>query len=475
MNKTYFYIFLFSIILFVGQLFAGSITEVAFFFSIAVFLGLCSVFVTGSWRSNFGILNLAILIKFLLFALIIKIICLQPSDYPLFAPLETSIVTLLGFAGVLIGTIIQKKLPVPKRRLIYPINDKNFYLILYLFFLIVGYGAWLYIYITRQDAELDMTVGGVFGLLTAFGEFRDLSITAVLYYVHLSGSKKFLTHPLVIFTITVTTLAGIYSVSKQAIIQPLVYFCFSILAIKGPNYKPFWIALIVGGLLFTNVVYPFSQFARYGGGRTGTTMQRVTAIAEILPKMILDPDYSEVVNTALDKKLHTYEPYLPVAGYSLGRMAMVAEADRLVAASANTENTGWETITWGFKMVLPRFIYPDKPILASNNYLARIAGQVGGNDYLTQVSYGFMANFYNAFGYAGALIGSTLLIGGLYYWLTLFFGDYPNINIWTIAIFGQYNHLLSEQSIAGIIASIPFPLVMLVLFITTKNIAKKLS
>ena len=475
MRKNYYYVFLFSLILFIGQLFTGTQTETAFFFSTAIFFGLYAIFATGKFSSMLGLLNFAIILKYLLFGVIVKTIFLQPSDSPLFAPLQTSQVAAIGFAGVLLGTVIQRKLPVPKTRLIYPISDKNFYLVLYVFLLITGYGSWLYLYLTRQDTlELEATVGGPFGFLTAFGELRNLAITAALYYVSMCKSKRILSHPLVIFTLVVATLAGIYSVSKQGMIEPLVYFFLSVLAIKGPRYKPLWVILIVGALVFTNIIYPFSQYARYAGGRSGSTAERITVMADILPKLILDPEYRNTINTSVDKNLHKFEAYLPVAGYSLGRFAMVAEADRLIAASTYSQPTGWETITWGFKMVLPRFIYSDKPILAPNNFLAHKAGYVGANDYLTQVSFGFMANFYNAFGFPGVIIGSIVLIVGLYQWLTLFFGNSQDITIWTIAVFGQYNHQLSEQSVAGIISSIWFALIAYVPFFIAKYISKKM-
>ena len=131
MTKTYYYLFFFSTIVFVGQLITGTQTQTALFFSIAIFFGLCAVFATGKWYSMLGLLNFAIIFKHLLFGIILKIIFLQPSDSPLFAPLESSMVAAIGFAGVLLGTLIQQKLPIPKTRLIYPISDKNFFLVLY--------------------------------------------------------------------------------------------------------------------------------------------------------------------------------------------------------------------------------------------------------------------------------------------------------------------------------------------------------
>ena len=480
MKPAYYYILLFSSILFVGQLINGTPLNIAFLFSTAIVFGLCAVQATGKWNSMLGLLNLVIIIKYLLFGIILKIFFFQPSDSPLLAPMETSMVAALGFAGVLIGTMIQQKLPLPKTRLIYPIHDKNFYLVLYIFSMTVGYGSWLYFFFSRHDVwttglDLTTTVGGLYGIINAFGMFKDLSVVAAVYYAWLSKSKRLITHPLVLFPLVLSTLLGFYSTSKQGMIEPSVYLFLAILSVKGIRYKPLWGMLSFGIFIYVNLIYPFGNYIRYAGGREGSIDERIAVMSEVLPKMILEQEYRESVNMSLDKShIHKHEPYLPVAGYSFGRFAMIAEADKLIAASTNSEGTGWETITWGFKMALPRFILPDKPILAANNYLARLVGGLGANDYTTQVSYGFMANFYNAFGFIGVIIGSLLLICGLYYWLTLFFGNPANISIWVILVFGQYHHLLAEQSVSGIIASLPFPLVVLIPFTLAKKISKML-
>lgn len=474
MIKNYCYLIIFSIILFIGQLLTGTQLNTAFLFSIAILFGLCAVFATGNWTSMFGLLNLALIFNFLLFGVILKTLFLQPSDSPLLAPTQTAMVTALGFAGVLLGTLIYRKLPRAKTRLIYTISDKNFYLALYLFSLIAGYGSWLYVYLTRQGIDdVSLSVGGVFGVLGAFGGLKCLSISAAIYYVWLSKSKRLLSHPLVLFTLVLSLLVGIYSTSKQEIVEPLLYLVLTILQIKGVRYKPLWGILIILTLLYVNFIYPFSYYIRNAGGREGSTAERITIMSNALSKMAVDEEYRNSLTTSLSKSKYS-SAYLPIASNSLGRFAMVSEADKLIAASTNSEETGWETINWGFKMLLPRFINSTKPVFAANNYLAHIVGELNPRDTTTQVSYGFMANFYNAFGFTGVIVGSTLLISSLYYWLSLFFGNPANLNIWVILVFGQYNHNLTEMAVSGIIASITSPVITLIAFLISKNTAKLL-
>lgn len=473
MRKITIRILIFSILLCLGQLIVGTEIRVAFLFSIAIFFGLVATFATGKWNSLFGLLNFSLIIKFLLFGVVVKIIFLQPSDHPLRAPVETAMVSALGFAGLTIGTLIQAKIPRPKIPLIHTINDKYFYLVLYIFSMIAGYGSWLYVYISRQGiTDIESAVGGVFGVLGQFGEYKNLSISAAIYYLWVSGSKRLLSHPLVIFTLLLSILIAIYSTGKQEMLLPLIYLILTIIAIKGIRYKPLWIIIFTGLVIYTNFVYPFSQYIRHAGGREGSTSERIALMSEVVSKMATDEEYREDLVTKTSKTKD--EIYLPVGGASLGRFAMVAEADRLIAASTSFESTGWETINWGFSMILPRFINPDKPIFAPNNYLAHIAGDVSGNDYTTGVSYGFMANLYNAFGFTGVFVGSAIVICLLYYWLSLFFGNATKLDIWTILVFGVFDHILTEQVVGSIIASIWFPVLTLVPFFLAKKIGELL-
>lgn len=146
---------------------------------------------------------------------------------------------------------------------------------------------------------------------------------------------------------------------------------------------------------------------------------------------------------------------------------MVCEADRLIAATERTQGyTGWETITWGFKLLTPHALLPSKPIYPAANYLAHIAGDTAARNDETQWAYGEFANFYNAFGLAGVILGSIIMFAGFYYWLTLFFGN-PKwasrptaASLGLIFVIGTYQHSIVENSISSVIASLTGPVIL---------------
>lgn len=146
---------------------------------------------------------------------------------------------------------------------------------------------------------------------------------------------------------------------------------------------------------------------------------------------------------------------------------MIGEADRLISATEKQQAfTGWYTILWGFEMILPRAISPNKPVFSSANYLSHIAGDSHRSDFTTQWAYGVMANFFNAFSFLGTFIGTTVFFAVFYYYLRLCF-DNPRWHhtpfgktIWLFFIIALFHHSLVESDVGGLIAVLPVPLLI---------------
>jgi hypothetical protein len=125
----------------------------------------------------------------------------------------------------------------------------------------------------------------------------------------------------------------------------------------------------------------------------------------------------------------------------------------------------------------PSFLYPAKPVLEAGNYLAHIAGEVGATDNTTEVSYGVMANLYNAFSFTGVLFGTSAFFACFYYWIRMFLGEakwdgMPTTStlffIWLIALYG---HSIVESSLSGVIPSMLFPSIVALLGVLAKCVS----
>jgi hypothetical protein len=231
----------------------------------------------------------------------------------------------------------------------------------------------------------------------------------------------------------------------------------------------------LGTIYFAVIIFPYSQYVRDNGGRQGTVGQRVEATKTTFMRMASDQSFRATVSDRVSKG--SYFGPGPLSAFQ--RLAMVGEADRLIAGTEREQSfSGAETIIWGFKLATPSFLYPGKPKLEAGNYLAHLVGEVGHHDNLTQVSYGIMANLYNAFSFTGVLIGTPIFFFGFYYWIRIFLGN-PRLErlptastLWFIWLIASFHHQIVESSISGVIASLLFPAVLTFLYLLSSGLAR---
>ncbi len=422
-------------------------------FTIAILFGLLAMQVAGGYRTVPGILNLVLLSKFLLFAVILKSVTWQAMDSQLRAPRATAEVMALGFIGLFLGTWLYRASMHPPG-LVGEVTTARTYLALTLVFLVCCFLSAFVVLVFATSYDLELT-GGLWGVAHNLAGLSSFCIVPAMYYAWSSGSKRFLSHPLVLTILSLQIVYGIMSTTKQGVMEPLLCF-FSVGFIRyGWRNKTLWSLVAAGLVFYSSIVYPYSQYVRDHGGRDGDLASRLEAIEEVFFNVSTSSDYRDMVET----KIYYGEPYLgkdALAPYS--RMAMVGEADRLIAATDATQSyTGWETILLGLKLMVPSFILPDKPLSGGGNYLGHVAGDVADFDKTTQISYGVMANLFNAFSLKGVLLGSILFFAVFYYairfWYrdpTLTFGPFGS-TIWYILLAMSYEHSLIEAPIGNLL------------------------
>jgi hypothetical protein len=126
---------------------------------------------------------------------------------------------------------------------------------------------------------------------------------------------------------------------------------------------------------------------------------------------------------------------------------------------------------------MPSFLFPNKPVFEAGNYLGHIVGEVAPSDHSTQISYGVMANLYNAFSFAGVLVGTPIFFAGFYYWIRVFLGEakwdgMPTTStLWFIWLISSYQHSIVESSLSGNISTLSFPFVVALLGILAKGLS----
>jgi hypothetical protein len=269
--------------------------------------------------------------------------------------------------------------------------------------------------------------------------------------------------------LTWSAVVGIFSTSKDDALEPLAFYALVGFMRFGLRDIRLWSFVSAGLIYYAVIIFPYAQYVRHNGGREGSLVQRAEATRDAFWRIVSDPNFRSTISERVSAAAFFKDPALS----PFSRFAMVGEADRLVDATVRQQAfTGWETITWGFKLLTPSFLLPDKPVFEAGNHLAHIAGDVGSTDATTQVSYGIMANFYSAFSLPGVLIGATLFFAGFYYWIRLFLGDArwtgaPDTSaLWFLWLVASFQHSIVESTVSGLIASLSFPVVLAMLWLT---------
>jgi hypothetical protein len=439
--------------------------------SLAILFGLLAVFAGGGLNSASGCLNAILIGKFLLIGIAIKIVLLQPTDSTLIAPRTTALVMAIGFAGLFAGTLIQSQLYCPQTwSMNQPFSD-SMLLAFSIVLFVLGYLGYFAAMIPSTQGE-GLQTGGWIGIARILGSLKSLSIVPALLYFWRRDTRRWLTHPVIIGVLLWCTAVGIFSTTKQDAMEPLAFYAFVGFLRYGCGDLRLWSLVSLGSLYFALVVFPYSQYIRNAGGREGTFEHRAEVTLDAFLRMNGSQEFRSTVTERVSKGPSFFErPELA----PFTRLAMVGDADKLISATEQKQEfTGWETITWGFKLMTPSFLYPDKPVFEAGNYLGRIGGEINPSDKTTQISYGVMANFYNAFSFSGVAIGTTLFFGAFYYWIRLFLGDarsdgMPTTStLWFIWLIASFQHSIVESSLPGVVASLAFPVVIAMVYVLAK-------
>jgi hypothetical protein len=154
------------------------------------------------------------------------------------------------------------------------------------------------------------------------------------------------------------------------------------------------------------------------------------------------------------------------------RLSLIKMVDLLITATLEQGTLGWETVTHGFKMMVPRAIYPNKPVWNTGQLLAHKVGMLAEDDESTQVSFGFVADGFSAFGWWGAWL--IPFFGCLVFFLVYQFLVGPlERNLWGIYFAVQLQHAFTEATIASLtLMSLLNPLSYVVLYLAIERLTR---
>jgi hypothetical protein len=443
-----------SITYFVAQLATGTSVSVASLFSLAILFGLYSVWAAGGLSTAPGALNAILIGKFLLIGIVLKTMMWDPADKNLLAADSTAAVMAIGFLGLWIGTSIQAYLPAPRNPFVPCIADPRMFLALTLVFVVLGYGGYA-VGLSPDLAGEGMQTGGALGIARVFGSLKSFAIVPALFFAWARRSPRFMSHPLPMVVLCIGIVGGVFSTGKLEAMEPLVFWLLVGTLRYGVRDRRILTLGALAAFYYAAIVYPYAQYVRFHGGRQGSLSARVQSMKEVFWQVATD---SEFRHSVIEKEDDQNSSYLGSESLKpFGRLAMVGQADRLVAATIQLQSwTGWFTVKRGIELASPSFINAEKPVFGAGNYMGHITGEVTPQDNTTQVSYGVMATFFNAFSYIGVSVGTVVFFSCFYYLIRLFFGSCnatvspSESTMWFVFIVATFQHSLVEETVSGL-------------------------
>jgi len=318
------------------------------------------------------------------------------------------------------------------------------------FTFIVGMGSFLLAQFCGVTEEGSIQLGGIAGVLRRVSGCAPLAIVAGTAYTILNtnGARLFSFYNGLPFFSQIAI--GILFTSKQGLFDPLFY-----LVATGMAFRYTWrfvhLALgIISALLAIFVLFPFAQVARNytRGANIRDTFQKTIAFFDDNlrnPRYLVDQydDYRE------DLGKEDTGRYFDNPSGLLERMSLIKPADSLIDATLQQGTSGWTTINSGLVDLVPRLILPRRYVNVPNE-LGFKAGFVDEDNFGTCISFGFAADAFSSFKWAGVGIIS-FVVGMLLVAVTRLLTPGLRSNIWAVVFLGSYQLTIAEASFAGVL------------------------
>jgi hypothetical protein len=407
----------------------------------------------GGMRTVAGFCVALMALKIVIISQLGKILFLQPADSMLDAPLSTISVLVLGIAGTYVAAVVTKRVQF-RKVILKPILDPRMLLAAGIVSYVLGLASNLYVQFFGFDPVTgQINVGGLVGIARQTGIAMPLSVILATGSAILGSSKRSSVNWLVAVTMLTYFLLGVLGATKFGMLDPVLCYALTCIAFGFTFRARHVVALTTFLLLAVFVLFPFSQLGK--NVRSEFAKENFDRMINLISSQFSSIGSIEQASTSLyhvSAGRYRFLYYGRPTGF-LDRFSLIKFVDGLVDVTIQEGTTGWETIDHGIRMVLPRFIYPEKPIYNTANLLGRRAGYLASDDYTTQVAFGFIAESFSAFSWIGVCIIPFVLMLAFVIVYRKLAGPIAN-NVWTVFLVDQLQHSFVEGTIASMILRI---------------------
>jgi hypothetical protein len=357
----------------------------------------------------------------------VKVFNFEPTNKNFHDPITTIVATTIAWFGLLVSAWLSRKF-IGRRPLVRfsPRDLENLgntaggLIVLGLLsqFLISTYGV--------NDTG-SVSNGSFWAALNQMNSFIALAIVLGTYYtIHMSKGEKSMGWVAIVALIYSSSI-GFAAASKQGMYAPLFSY-FLVCAGLRYRFRAMQVLLIVLWLAFAiGFLFPWAQYAR-AFTRQPTLGKTLTTTY----KMVINPDtYSDMYRWYQDSKVLNEDVNQVQLCYDhpqglIDRESLVCADDALIDLTLHTSAVGPEYLLKGFAMVVPHFMWPNRPSIFLGNVYGRDTGIVGEGDETTQAAFAPVGDAFREFGWSGVVVVMPVMFFFTFIVLDNIFGDTRN-------------------------------------------------
>lgn len=457
-----------AILLFVTQLMSGT----SFVFSFLIFMYILFLLLAVNnlrgmaTLSGFCIVMMGL--KTVVVSQIAKLMFWQPADSFLEVPEVTAGVLCVGMVSIFGATAVARRIRF-QNELMSPVLDpkalKKIWVASYVFGLMTNIVVQVY----GVDEITGTVIGG--GIINFFRQFTfvySLSVVAATAYTIVSSNNRKSFGLITFISILTEVIIGILGTSRAAIGEPIIMYLLTCIAFRFSFKLRHMGGLAMTVILLIFVLSPLSLIGR-SYARSPSFTDNVNALMTVINR---GPSEWKAELEDTFGRYSSFQYYGEDMGV-LDRFSLIEQVDELVAATLATEASGWLTIEHGFKLMMPHFLYPDKPLYNSANFLGHRIGIISDENETTQITFGLIAESYSAFEWGGVVIIPFMLNLLFFVIYKKLVGDIFN-NIWAIWLFGVFQHAFVEATIGSMLSYLfRFPLLVIFVYFILNILAQR--
>ena len=259
---------------------------------------------------------------------------------------------------------------------------------------------------------------------------------AVNLYVWIAGGASFAT--------------GLLGFSKEGIFMPLACWVAAAGSVGYRLSRIQLVSLIVCVYLMVHYLVPFSQYGR-NFREEGTLRNSIPVALNLLG------DLEGVREKYLQSNLDHDETagYFNTSQGFVDRLQMISRDDTLNDLTERRGALGPFPIAMEFENLIPRFIWPGKPIVNFGNFYAHELGGLAPDDLTTGISFSPSGEAYHVGKWLGIFFWAPLLWTMLFTIFDSLCGD-TRIAPWGLLAVARFAHMAPEGMLGGMIYDIGF-------------------